>query len=283
MMTEADDMAMATTHFQSPFSPMTDHIVYPAMKICTYNIMHGGNARLEAAMRTMRHMNMDLGILTETKLVKDFHTTRCEGYEIVSTKAKSKHQGGVVLFYQQSTKWHIEGTKTFGPNVIRTELISGTKRWTIVGAYIPPSETDGTTLEWIQKATSTLEHPLILLGDLNVNIYQSPAGDYNERQEDTKTLIASLGLTDLRRHFTQRQGWKEWTWSHRKGDQRDRNICDYILVQERNSFRNFQIKHPRFDSDHRLIQASLSLQPEKEHKKYVSNMRGCANELLPKI
>ena len=141
---EENIMATATT---SSFSSMTDHTEYPSIKICTFNIMHRGNAHLEATMRTMRHTNMDLGILTETKLVEDFYTTRCEGYDIVSTKAKSKHQGGVILFYQQSTKWHIEGTNTFSPNVIHAELVSGKMRWTIVGAYIPPSKDNGTTLE----------------------------------------------------------------------------------------------------------------------------------------
>jgi hypothetical protein len=72
------------------------------MKICTYNIMYGGNARLEAAMRMMKHMNMDLGVFTETKLVEGYHTTKCEGYDIITTKkAKSRHQGGVALSTDQ--------------------------------------------------------------------------------------------------------------------------------------------------------------------------------------
>lgn len=251
----------------------TDHSKSTVLNICTYNIQHGGNARLEAAMRAIRQMNMDLGILTETKLVEGLHTTNCEGYEIISTKAKSQHQGGVALFCQTSKEWHLEGTQTFGPNVIKTILVSGRKRWTIVGAYIPPSEEDNSTLDCIQTATSRLDSPLILLGDLNVDIHQIPNQGYNQRQEETLALIASLDLSDLKRHFTPRkriERWKEWTWSQKRNDgTRIRSVCDYILTQERSQFRYFQLKEPRFDSDHRLLHAKLQLNPIEEHRSYV--------------
>jgi exonuclease III len=263
----ASNVSTATATEETAILAKTEDSKHPSMKICTFNIMHGGNARLEAALRSMSQMNMDLGVFTETKLVDGHHTTSCEGFEVITTKAKSKHQGGVAIFHKQSRHWHIEGTKTFGPNVIQTELVSGKSRWILVGAYIPPSEVDGTTISWIERATNGLNHPLILLGDLNINIHQPPVGGYNKRQEDTLNLIASLGLTDLRRHFSQRTGWKEWTWSHKRADGfRDRNICDYILTQERSHFSNFQIRQPRFDSDHRLIQGILSLQPERNTK-----------------
>jgi exonuclease III len=114
--------------------------------------MASGNVRLETAMRMMRLMNIDTGILTET--------WKAEGYDIISTKAKSSHQGGVAIFYRSSNNWHIEGTKEYGHNVKLAELVSGKKRWILVGAYIPPSEEDGTTLDHIQAATtSTTKHP----------------------------------------------------------------------------------------------------------------------------
>jgi exonuclease III len=98
---------MVETTEETENFPMTkEDSGYPVLNMCTYNIISGANARLEAAMRTMRHMHMDLGILTETKLVEGFHTTKCEGYEIVATKAKNHHQGGVLLFYKTSKQWH---------------------------------------------------------------------------------------------------------------------------------------------------------------------------------
>ena len=134
---------------------------HPSMNICTYNILAAegrgsdGCNRLEQVMRCMRMMNIDLGVLTETKLVRGRHTVSTEGFEIVTTEAKSKHQGGVALFYRKSENFHVEGTKAFGPNVIGTTLVSGRRRWRIVGAYIPPSEVDGSTLDFIQAAVAT--------------------------------------------------------------------------------------------------------------------------------
>jgi hypothetical protein len=65
-------------------------------------------------------MNIDIAILTETKLLDSKHTTNCEGYTIVSTNSASKHQGGIALCYRNSDYFYIEGTRKFGPNIIRT-------------------------------------------------------------------------------------------------------------------------------------------------------------------
>jgi exonuclease III len=206
--------------------------------------MHGGNSRLNQALRCMRLMGMDLGILTETKLVNGTYTREAEGYEVVATEAKSTHQGGVALFYRKTTEnWVIEGTRSFGPNVIRTTLVSGKKRWIIIGAYIPPSEEDGQTLEFIQAAAVTdSRSPLILLGDFNVNLQQMMNG--NVRQQETAALISSLGLYDLHQHFSQRHGWGNWTWSQDREGSRIKSVCDYILVENRDDFQSFQIKQP---------------------------------------
>ncbi len=226
------------------------------LSLCTFNIVAGSNARLEAALRMMRLMNMDIGVLTETKLVDGYHTRKTEGYDIITTEAKNHHQGGVALFYRESDEWHVKGTRSYGPNVIRTELVSGRKRWILIGAYIPPSETDGKTIDYIQAATNhnTRQHPIVLLGDLNVAVKNTWNRELNERQADTLAMIASLGLTDLGNHFKQRTNWKDWTWTNRNANgQRIRSVCDYILVEKRSDFTSFQIKQPRFDSDHRLV------------------------------
>lgn len=89
------------------------------MKIVTYNILHGGDSNLEQALDCMKQMNVDMGIMTETKL-QGFHTELYEGYQVVATWAKSRSQGGVALFYRRQSKlFHVEGTRKFGPNVIQ--------------------------------------------------------------------------------------------------------------------------------------------------------------------
>jgi hypothetical protein len=92
----------------------------------------------------------------------------------------------------------------------------------------------------------------------------------NQRQEETLALLASLGLTDLSNHFTQRRGRKDWTWSMKNKEViRVRSVCDYIIAEKRSEFKSFQAKQPRYDGDHRLIKATLSIQQEEEHRKDV--------------
>jgi hypothetical protein len=49
-------------------------------------------------------------------------------------------------------------------------MVSGKQRRIIVGAYIPPSEEDVSTIEFIQVVIKENELPLILLGDLNMDL-----------------------------------------------------------------------------------------------------------------
>ena len=38
--------------------------------------------------------------------------------------------------------WHMEGERTFGPNVVRATLVHGNKRTTALGVHAPSSEED---------------------------------------------------------------------------------------------------------------------------------------------
>jgi hypothetical protein len=51
-------------------------------------------------------------------------------------------------------------------------LVSGERRWNVIGTYIPPSETDGETVNFINEAVQYrgTKDPYILLGDLNVDV-----------------------------------------------------------------------------------------------------------------
>lgn len=254
-------------------SMAADHKIYQDMYICTYNIRAGGSNRLEQAMRCLKTMNIDVGLITETKM-QGCHTTCCEGYDIVATRAKSKHQGGVALCYRKSDCFHFEGTRAFGPNVIRATLVSGRKKWRLVGAYIPPGEEDGTTLDCVQAAAAiSSELPLILLGDLNADLKRMIEQDYttsNNRKNETAALVASLALEDLNQHFVQRSGVGDWTWSMRREGKRIFSRCDYILASDPHSFRALRMKDPRYDSDHRMLLGVLKLESKKQHQRYVN-------------
>ena len=120
--------------------------------VATINIRDGKNARLNAACRCLSQMNVGIGVLTETKFMNKKYTKRCEGYTIKATKAESRHCGGVALIYKKQKTWTLESVKCFGPNVIRATITMGQKRYSLIGAYIPSSETTGQTLDFINKA-----------------------------------------------------------------------------------------------------------------------------------
>ena len=249
---------------------VADHSLYSGLNICSYNICAAGASRLEQAMRCMRVMNIDIGLITETKL-QGYHTTHCEGYDIVATKATSKFQGGVALCYRKSDYFHIEGTRTFGPNVIRATLVSGKKKWRLVGIYIPPSEEDGSTLEFATAAAAVSSNlPLILLGDLNVDLKRMMMTETTiTRKIETAALVASLGISDLNQHFVQRKGVGDWTWSMRREGRSVFSRCDYILTTDPADFRALWIKNPRFDSDHRMLVGILRAESKRQHRRYV--------------
>ena len=75
--------------------------------------------------------------------------------------------------------------------------------WTIIGAYIPPIETDGFTLEAIRavRDSAPARRPVIMMGNLNVDLKDIRSGDEAARREETVALVNSLHLEDLQRHF----------------------------------------------------------------------------------
>jgi hypothetical protein len=180
------------------------------IKVCTYNIIHGGNSRIALAIKTLKVMNINIGVLTETKVSEGMYTKAAHGYTITATEARNNHQGGAALFYlTNNNQFTIEGTRSFGPNIIRTTLVSGTKRWTIIGCCFPLSETDLCTLDHLQSAIHHDLNKEIILLDLNVNIQKMT--NANNQQEETAALLAATGLQDLQQHFIMRRN-ERWTW-----------------------------------------------------------------------
>ena len=245
----------------------------PFLRCITYNIWDGGCNNLNVALQSMQQMRINLGVFTETKLDHDMYTRHCCGYEILSTKAASRHQGGVALFWRsKSFGWDIEGVHCFGPNVIWCLLVSGNCRWTLVGAYIPPSEDDGSTLSSISQAIQMTHHaPIIFFGDINVDLQRV----VSDRDCHIATELHLLGLVDVADGFCHPRG--RWTWSQQRGHRYIRSTTDCVLTTQRRFFKKWAIKWPRYYSDHRAILTELWLAPAKLHRSYVRS-RTC----LPK-
>jgi exonuclease III len=147
----------------------TDLSSRKVIRIASYNIRSARGGGLESVCRALGQMNVDLGFLCETKLSDDKYTKFSSNYRVFASKASTLHSGGVALVYRQSPYWQVESERVHGPNVISFELVSGSRRTLVIGAYIPPS--DRSTLEFIDQAIRRCPNlPIMLMGDLNVDL-----------------------------------------------------------------------------------------------------------------
>jgi hypothetical protein len=118
--------------------------------IALYNIQCGFNGGLESALQAVKLMGVDCGIIPETKLTKGVYTCWIRSYNVRSTHAPSKWQGGISLFWRTDEMYEIKKVELRGPNVLSFQLVSGAMRWYIMGCYILPNNL--TTLMHIEQA-----------------------------------------------------------------------------------------------------------------------------------
>jgi hypothetical protein len=146
-------------------------------------------------------MGVDCGILLETKLTKGVYTRWSSGYNVQSTHAPSKWQGGISLFWRTSETYEIEEVELRVQNVLSFQLVSGATRWYIIGCYIPP--TNLTTLRHINVTWRACPKGClpILLGDLNVNL----AAPCNECNDTIAKQVDAMALIDVSNYFCQRR------------------------------------------------------------------------------
>ena len=226
--TDATDVAVP--------SPSANHV-----RIASYNIRTGRRWRLESALRAMDLMGVGFGFLLEAKLTDGVYTRYSSDYHVTATEASSPHQGGIALFYKDSTRWQVESIRHHGPNVISCLLVTGNRRYGVVGAYIPTADT--LTLNQITRALDRFPQDCVpvILGDLNV--------DFSDLQDQRAHTIANeivtRGFDDLLLHFRQRRRYRQrQTWFQFRQGEFVSSRCDYILCTERHHFRNTALRTP---------------------------------------
>ena len=104
----------------------------------TFNIRNGQNAGLELALFGMAQGQVDCGVFQVMKLTKGVYTQKSSGFWVMATEAPSAHRGGVAIFYREAERFAIEDICLHEPNVIRFQLVTGRRRWDVVGCYIAP-------------------------------------------------------------------------------------------------------------------------------------------------
>ena len=221
----------------------------------------------------MSQANMDLGILQETKIIDGIYTRGLAGYSAIATDAPSQRRGGVALFYRSKPHFVVEAVERFGPNVLGLQVVTGERRWYIVGAYIAPE--DDETMERVVAAIGKKPQgvELMVAGDFNADI-KAPEG--NRRAENIATDIETTGLEDMAQHFMPRRrrcNRDRRTWEMRQKGQVVRSRTDYILETDSRLFKNVAVRDPRHNSYHYMVLGCLPSAPLLVTKQYLGGQK----------
>jgi hypothetical protein len=121
-----------------------------SVALASFNIRSGRNGGLEAALRAMDQLGVDIGFLVETKLTGGIYTRHLSGYDVLALTVMLSSSGGIALFWRGNVLYEVKETRVWGPTVISLHLMMGACRFYVVGCYIPPL--DLTTLMCIEKS-----------------------------------------------------------------------------------------------------------------------------------
>jgi len=96
------------------------------------------------AAKGLAKMGVGCAILSDMKVTDDRYTHMMSGYKVLSTKAPSKHKGGIALLWQPVQEgFEVEATRVVTPNLITFQLVTGDDRYYVMGKYIPPNDVGG--------------------------------------------------------------------------------------------------------------------------------------------
>ena len=96
----------------------------------------------------------------------------------------------------------MEEVRTYGPNVISFEVVTGQRRWYIIGCYIAPD--DARTIERVVTALGDQPRgtALIVAGDFNTDLGEMAS---DGRGTEIAAAITEAGLEDMTAHFLPRK------------------------------------------------------------------------------
>jgi hypothetical protein len=177
------------------------------------------------------------------KITDDRYIRMTSGYKVLSTKAPSKHKGGIALLWQPDHEgFEVEAARVVTPNLITFQLVTGDERYYIMGIYIPPNKAGGgDDLRAAWEACPANCSPIVM-GDLNKNVE-------HPRDEREATLANLLGCSF-------QKAWKRWTWRQKRRGRWIYSQPDYIMAREDRvaRFRKVGFRSPPIhDSDHRAV------------------------------
>ena len=98
-------------------TPSTRPVDSGSVALASFNIRSGRNGGLEAALRAMDQLGVDIGFLMETKLTGGIYTQHSSGYDVLASNATSSSSGGVALFWRGNISYEVEETGSGGPTL----------------------------------------------------------------------------------------------------------------------------------------------------------------------
>jgi hypothetical protein len=101
--------------------------------VVLYNICSGLNGGLESALRVMTAMNVDFGILVETKITGGIYTCFLSVYNVFASNAIIVRQGGITLFWKPNRLNEIKEWQMHGLKVITFVVVMGSEGYYAVG------------------------------------------------------------------------------------------------------------------------------------------------------
>jgi hypothetical protein len=152
-----------------------------SVALALFNIQSSRNGGLEAALRAMDQLGVDIGFLLETKLMGGIYTRHLLGYDVLALTMTLLSSGGIALFWIGNNLYEVKETQIWGPNIISLHLMMGSTQFYVVGCYIPPSDLE--TLACIDKAWRKFPnraHP-ILVGE-----HQSTCSAHGKRGDNPR-------------------------------------------------------------------------------------------------
>ncbi len=117
------------------------------------------------------------------------------------------------------------------PNLLTFQLVTGCKRFYVMGICIPPNKTTGVDALWAAWNACPDGCAPIVMGDLNIN-FKHPR---DEREEAIANLLDEINLVDLSCKFFLWQCWlklarRRWTWHQKRMGRWHHSQPDYIFA-----------------------------------------------------
>ena len=162
----------------------------------------------------------------------------------------------------------MEGIVNSGPTVASFLMTSGSRRWYVVGEYVPTHDAsaDHRIKQMLEVAPKGIE--IILLGDLNIRLRKLR----DDRENELSSALAGRGLGDMTSHFTPRlwyQGTGCWNWKIRWDVRLVTGRCYYILISDMNKIFKAGVWKERIFTDHRMVLVVLQREGALQDHRYI--------------